>query len=202
MAHGSRGVDSKLVSSIQIGGVGSFSCSLGVAGVGMELPMFVDGGERSRFDSGSGSIMHRKLMGELEKCFVPMDCSETKFISWPEDVKLRWESLNGRKNGQDLWLLTWNINGRMDLRGCRESLLRRWVLSGPVDVALIQEHFQAGSGTSVNFLNKDWWHVSSDAVGGSIGRKSGGCAVLVQPCLLTDGGFYASRREDLWCVYT
>ena len=143
----------------------------------------------SRMDSVAASIRHGKLMGELEKFFVPIDCSGTKLISWPEDVKLRWESLNGQKYRRDLGFLTWNVNGRMDLRGCRESLLRRWVLSGPVDVVLIQEQFRAGNGTSVNFLNKDWWHISSDAVGGSIGRKSGGCAVLVQPCLLSEGGF-------------
>ena len=107
----------------------------------------------------------------------------------PQEVKLKWEYLNGRKSRRDLGFLTWNVNGRLDLRGCRESLLRRWILRGSVDVVLIQEHFQVGNTGSVNFLNKDWCHITSDAVGGGFGLKSGGSAVLVQPCLVSDGGF-------------
>ena len=63
-------------------------------------------------------------------------------LSWPQAVRERWDLLNHSKSGDELGLLSWNVNGRLDLRGCRESLLRRWALKGFVDVGLIQEHFR------------------------------------------------------------
>ena len=179
----SGGLKSKRFSSLQIGAVGSFPISV------VSMPSVSCGKRVSNTVPGSASHRHRQLMEELKKCFGTIGCSVDKFISWPEEVKMVWKSLNGRKSGRDIGFLTWNVNGRLDLRGCRESLLRRWVMGGSVDIVMIQEHFQKGSTGSINFLSPDWWHVSSDAVGQGFGRKSGGCAVLVQPCIVAGGGF-------------
>ena len=48
-----------------------------------------------------------------------------------------------------------------------------------VDNALVQEHFKANKATPLCLFGRDWWNVSSDAVGRT-GRKSGGCAAFVQ----------------------
>ena len=51
---------------------------------------------------------------------LPVD----KYKTWPVSVTQRWERVNLPKNGNELGLLSWNVNGRLDLRGCRESLIR------------------------------------------------------------------------------
>ena len=53
---------------------------------------------------------------------------------WPVSVQKRWKELNRPKTSDELGVLSWNVNGRLDLRGCRESLLRRWSVCGVVDV--------------------------------------------------------------------
>ena len=68
--------------------------------------------------------------------------SPSKLLFWPETAVRRWKNLNIPKEPYELAILSWNANGRLKLRGCREGLLRRWVLKGFVDVALIQEHFK------------------------------------------------------------
>ena len=50
--------------------------------------------------------------------------------SWPISVSERWERLHLPKSRDELALLSWNTNGRLELRGCRESLLRRWARKG------------------------------------------------------------------------
>ena len=179
----SRGLEFGRVVSSQIAEDGYFPFSKDY------VPTIFPGENVSKIDAVSGLHRRRQLMAELEKNFDTSNYTEETVLSWPVDVKLRWKSLNDRKSKQDIGFLTWNVNGRLDLRGCRESLLRRWVLGGSVDVVMIQEHFQKGSANMIGFLNPDWCHVSSNAVGGGIGRKSGGCAVFVQPCLISDSGF-------------
>ena len=75
------------------------------------------------------------------------------------------------------------------MRGCGESLLRRWALKGLVDVALIQEHFKSDDSPLFNLFGPDWWNISSGAIGKKKGRKSGGCAIYIQPCLSSAEGF-------------
>ena len=50
--------------------------------------------------------------------------------SWPTSVSERWERLHLPKSRDALASLSWNTNGRLELRGCRESLLRRWAKRG------------------------------------------------------------------------
>ena len=114
---------------------------------------------------------------------------DTNYYSWPSSVARRWKTINQPKGYLELGLLSWNINGRLGLRGCRESLLSRWSKGGFVDVALVQEHFKGRSDGPLYLFGKDWWSVSSAATSEGSGRKSGGCAVLGQPCLSSRGGF-------------
>ena len=44
--------------------------------------------------------------------------------------------LNKVKSKNELGMLSWKINGRLELRGCHESLLGRWALKGFMDVGL------------------------------------------------------------------
>ena len=144
------GLKSKRFSSLQIGAVGYFPISV------VSMPTVFCAKRLSNMVPGSASHRHRQLMEELKKCSATIGCSLDKFISWPEEVKMVWKSLNGRKSGRDTGFLTWNVNGRLDLRGCHESLLRCWVMGGSVDIVMIQEHFQKGSAGSINFLSPDW----------------------------------------------
>ena len=97
--------------------------------------------------------------------------------------------MNSPKATDELAVLSWNTNGRLSLRGCRENLLRRWVRKGFVDVALIQEHFKDDNSPLFNLFGSEWRNFSSGAVGNDCGRKSGGCAIFVQPCLCSGDGF-------------
>ena len=122
------------------------------------------------------------------------DCATSKItksgcLSWPQAVRERWDLLNHSKSGDELGLLSWNVNGRLDLRGCRESLLRRWALKGFVDVGLSQEHFRPADAPLFDLFGPDWWKISSGAIGKSRGRKSGGCAIYGNPCLCAKRGF-------------
>ena len=78
---------------------------------------------------------------------------------------LRWERINLPKYGNELGCLSWNTNGRLDLRGCRQSLLRSWARRGFVDVALIQETLKEKGSVLFDLFGPDWWSVSSWAVG-------------------------------------
>ena len=117
---------------------------------------------------------------------IPFNTNE---YTWPSSVAGRWKTLNQPKNYSELGILSWNVNGRLDLRGCRESLLTRWSKKGFVDVVLVQEHFKGGDVGPLSLYGRDWWSFSSGATSDGSGRKSGGCAVLGQPCLSSTGGF-------------
>ena len=97
--------------------------------------------------------------------------------------------MNEFKSPHELAILFWNTNGKLDLRECRESLVRRWFRKGFVDVGLIQEHFKKADIAMFNLFGLAWWRVSSGAVGLSKGRRSGGCAIFGQPALVTDHVF-------------
>ena len=105
----------------------------------------------------------------------------------------RWKNINKSKSSYELGILSWNINGRLDFRGCRESLLKRWSAEGFVDVGLIQEHFKKEGTPLYDLFGPAWWNFSSGAVGESRGRRSGGCAIFGQPCLVTGQGFQHQR---------
>ena len=73
---------------------------------------------RSRFSG-------KRVVCELNKYFGKVTKPEFGSLSWPDSVAERWSGLNKVKSGDELGLLSWNVNGRLELRGCRESLLRR-----------------------------------------------------------------------------
>ena len=108
--------------------------------------------------------------------------------SWPASVSLRWKQINLPKKDSELGCLSWNTNGRLDLRGCRESLLRSWARKGFVDIALIQETLKKKGSSLFDLFGADWWSVSSWAVGGQ-GRGSGGCTIFGQPSLASKACF-------------
>ena len=61
-------------------------------------------------------------------------------------------------------------------------------MKGFVDVGLIQEHFKKTGAPLFDLFGPSWWNVSSGAVGESMGRRSGGCAIFGQPSLQTCQG--------------
>ena len=128
-------------------------------------------------------------LGGLRRYECQPISANNDYDRWPPSVAKRWKTLNQPKSYLELGLLSWNVNGRLGLRGCRESLLTRWSKRGFVDVALLQEHFKGGADDSLYLFGKDWWSFSSVATSVGSGRKSGGCAVLGQPCLSSRGGF-------------
>ena len=134
-------------------------------------------------------VLKAEVINELSQYCGRIDPSPKDLISWPISVANRWKNLNGRKPSEELGILSWNTNGRLDFRGCRESLLKRWALKGFVDVGLIQEHFIKGGVPLYDLFGPAWWNISSGAVGESRGRRSGGCAVFGQPGLVRDRGF-------------
>ena len=93
-----------------------------------------------------------RLFNEL-KCYCGgIDLGDRDFETWPASVIQRWKMLNAHKSPNELAILSWNTNGRLDLRGCRESLLRRWSGKGFVDVGLIQEHFKKAGNFPFQFV--------------------------------------------------
>ena len=130
------------------------------------------------------------VIRELKESFAPeMDLQITNLVLWPDSVLERWRSLNRTKSSNELAVLSWNTNGRLNLRGCRESLLRRWSTKGFVDLGLVQEHFKKDGVPLFDLFGPTWWNLSSGAVGKSRGRKSGGCAIYGRPGLVSDHGF-------------
>ena len=113
---------------------------------------------------------------------------EEKLRSWPIPVAARWDRINKPKSGKDLGLLSWNTNGRLNLRGCRESLIRSWVRKGFVDIALIQETLKKKGSSLFDIFGPDWWNMSSWAVSNK-GRGSGGCTIFGQPSLISKSSF-------------
>ena len=93
-------------------------------------------------NSGSGTRLVRDgVASELNNYFGNVLADpEHADMSWSNTVAIRWDALNGVKSTDELGLLSWNVNGRLRLRGCRESLLRRWALKGFVDVGIIQSN--------------------------------------------------------------
>ena len=141
-----------------------------------------------------GRDVRNKLLQQIKHYFGSGGSPD--FDLWPVSVQKRWKRLNRPKTSDELGVLSWNVNGRLDLRGCRESLLRRWSLGGFVDVGLIQEHFKKDGGNLFDIFGAGWWNLSSGAVGdsrgsfgNSRGRRSGGCAIFGQPGLVSRKGF-------------
>ena len=129
----------------------------------------------------------KKSAGELKSAVIKeltqycggINPSAEEVECWPGSVAKRWENLNSRKSSNELGILSWNTNGRLDFRGCREGLIRRWAKRGFVDVGLIQEHFKNNSTPLFDMFGQSWWNITSGAVGASKGRKSGDVQFLV-----------------------
>ena len=133
-------------------------------------------------------ILKSAVINELRQYCGRIGPSTQDVKGWPSSVANRWINLNSPKSSYELGVLSWNTNGRLDFRGCRESLLRRWSMKGFVDVGLIQEHFKKTGAPLFDLFGPSWWNVSSGAVGESMGRRSGGCAIFGQPSLQTCQG--------------
>ena len=95
--------------------------------------------------------------------------SPKDLTSWPKSVAERWKRIHSPKSRNELALISWNTNGRLDLRGCRESLIRSWVGKGYVDIALIQETLKKSGSSLFDMFGPDWWNISSWAVS-NLGR--------------------------------
>ena len=170
-------------------------------------------GARSEFVSsshGGGSVHNQKLdpqHGTVEESgcgsnvllntrvgggFLTSCCTKWTYplpdqlLTWPAAVKSRWRRINIPKNRHDLGVLSWNTNGRLDLRGCREGLIRNWARKGFVDIALIQETLKKSGSSLYDVFGPDWWNISSWAVSRK-GRGSGGCTIFGQPSLFSYG---------------
>ena len=150
-----------------------------VCGIGNRKTDLLLGGKSSR----------ERVVSELKTYFGKVKNFGAVGLSWSDSVAERWGGLNKAKSRDELGLLSWNVNGRLKLRGCRESLLRRSALKGFVDVGLIQEHFKKDDAPMYDMFGPEWWNISSGAGGDSRGRKSGGCAIYGQPCLSSGVGF-------------
>ena len=140
-------------------------------------------------DAVYGSDLKSGVIQELTRYCGRINPSERDMETWPPSVVFRWRALNRLKLPSELGILSWNTNGRLDLRGCRESLLKRWTMKGFVDIGLIQEHFKKAGTPLFDLFGPSWWNLSSGAIGGARGRRSGGCAIFGQPCLEVGQGF-------------
>ena len=140
-------------------------------------------------DAVYGSALKPGVIQELTRYCGRINPSAKDMESWPPSVEIRWKTLNGLKLPSELGILSWNTNGRLDLRGCRESLLKRWTMKGFVDIGLIQEHFKKAGTPLFDLFGRSWWNLSSGAIGEARGRRSGGCAIFGQPCLEVCQGF-------------
>ena len=70
----------------------------------------------------NGPGMHQKveilrhcLISELNEYCGKYTTSELLESSWPKSVAERWIGLNAEKSKDDLGLLSWNVNGRLEL---------------------------------------------------------------------------------------
>ena len=87
-----------------------------VCGIGNRKTDLLLGGKSSR----------ERVVSELKTYFGKVKNFGAVGLSWSDSVAERWGGLNKAKSRDELGLLSWNVNGRLKLRGCRESLLRRW----------------------------------------------------------------------------
>lgn len=102
------------------------------------------------------------------------------------------------KHRDELALLSWNTNGRLDLRGCREGLIRSWAKKGFVNMALVQETLNKNCSSLVDMFGPDWRNISSWAVS-RCGRGSGGCTIFGQPSLVSKASFM--KKGGRFCGY-
>ena len=136
-------------------------------------------------DSGYVADCHDFMVDRNSTFFNP---TSKDLASWPKPVAERWKRIHRPKDRNELALLSWNTNGRLELRGCRESLIRSWARKGFVDIALIQETLKKNGSSLFDVFGPDWWNISTWAVG-SLGRGSGGCTIFGQPSLLSKDSF-------------
>ena len=108
---------------------------------------------------GVPKLLKDRLMSELHTYFGGISNPDFATLSWSNSVIARWDVLNIAKNKDELGILSWNVNGRLELRGCRESLLRRWALNGFVDVGLVQEHFKKDDSPLFDLFGSEWWNI-------------------------------------------
>ena len=155
-------------------GFANMGVAVSVSSVDFERKMDLGGicAFASRCGSDKGGV---SILGSPKPSFMD---------SWPKSVEGRWKRLHLPKSRNELALLSWNTNGRLDLRGCRESLIRCWARKGFVDIALIQETLKKSGSSLFDMFGPDWWNISSWAVGGQ-GRGCGGCTIFGQSSLVS-----------------
>ena len=106
-------------------------------------------------------VLKYRVIKELSQYCGSIDPSPTNLMMWPTSVASRWKNLNKSKSSEELGILSWNTNGRLNFRGCRESLLKRWSVKGFVDIGLIQEHFRKDGAPLYNLFGPAWWNIST-----------------------------------------
>ena len=123
---------------------GSVTSSVGYSVTGIRqngsLPIRPDGVGLYASSTHGGTVenvLKSKVVQEIAKYCGRVDSTTADMLSWPPSVTSQWKSLNVPKSSFELGILSWNTNGRLNLRGCRESLLRRWSMKGFVDVGVI-----------------------------------------------------------------
>ena len=132
------------LSGLDAGGSTRVVNASGSSNVGSSQSVVVEAGMCSQPGGGVGhegrsiKVLKHRCIKELSKYCGCIDISPKNLMSWPTSVANRWKNLNKRKSSEELGILSWNTNGRLNLRGCRESLLKRWSVKGFVDVGLIQ----------------------------------------------------------------
>ena len=95
-------------------------CSNGQLDTSSGCSLSLDGKKTKKNDLNCG------MLHELRRYCGGINPSKNELYTWPASVAGRWKTLNIiHKASHELGILSWNINGRMELRGCRESLLRR-----------------------------------------------------------------------------
>ena len=95
-------------------GISTMGSAASVPSVDFERKMDLEGicafASRCGSDKGGVSILGYPKPSQLD--------------SWPKSVESRWHRIQLPKSPNELALLSWNTNGRLELRGCRESLIR------------------------------------------------------------------------------
>ena len=137
--------------------------------------------DATAFGSGSGN----GVCGSPDDCSILSNPKPSHLDSWPKSADSRWMQICLPKSRNELALLSWNTNGRLELRGCRESLIRCWARKGFVDIALIQETLKKCGSPLFDLFGPDWWNVSSLTV--VVHRRgSGGCTIFGQPSFISN----------------
>ena len=96
---------------------------------GMSKPVMTPGREYDMLSQKDGSkrqvhgainFLKSEVIKELAQYCGRINPSSREVASWPPSVANRWMNINKSKSSYELGILSWNVNGRLDFRGCRE----------------------------------------------------------------------------------